>query len=73
MQINEASKILAQMYRDAPEGEKVISIHLFGIKYADQIRNIPAKEIAIGAELQESYGTEIRKGINLAKYVEVKG
>lgn len=72
MRIEEASKILAQMYRNALEGEKVIAIHLFGIKYADQIRNIPAKEIAAGADLPESYGTEIRKGINLAKYVEVK-
>ena len=60
------------MYREALEGEKVIAIHLFGIKYADQIRDMSAKDIVVGAGLPESYPTEIRKGINLAKYVEVK-
>ena len=72
MQIGEASKILAQMYRGALPGEKVVAVHLFGIMNADQIRNIPAKQIAVRADLPESYGTEIRKGINLAKYVEVR-
>lgn len=72
MQIGEASKILAQMYQDSLPGEKVIAVHLFGIMNADQIRDISAKQIAVGADLPESYGTEIRKGINLAKYVEVR-
>ena len=60
------------MYREALPGEKALSIHLFAIKYADQIRDMSAKDIAVGAGLPESYKTEIRKGINLAKYVEVK-
>lgn len=72
MQISEASRVLADMYRQAADREKVISVHLFGIRYADQIRNISPKEIAIGAELPESYGTEIRKGINLSKYVTIR-
>ena len=72
MRIDQASKILAQMYRDAPEREKALSIHLFGIKYADQIRNMSAKEIVVGADLPESYKTEVRKGIKLAKYVEMR-
>ena len=72
MRIDQASQILAQMYEEAIPGEKALSIHLFGIKYADQIRDMSAKDIVVGAELPESYKTEIRKGINLAKYVEVK-
>jgi len=73
MQIEQASKILAKMYADgAKRGEKAVSIHLFAIKYADQICHMSAKEIAVGAGLPESYKTEIRKGINLAKYVEVQ-
>jgi hypothetical protein len=72
MQIKEASKILAEMYAKAAKKEKAVSIHLFGIKYADQIRDMSAKEIVVGAGLPESYKTEIRKGINLAKYVEVR-
>jgi hypothetical protein len=72
MQINEASKILREMYQKADKKEKAVSIHLFGIKYAQQIEDMSAKDIVIGADLPESYKTEVRKGINLAKYVEVK-
>lgn len=60
------------MYREAPDGEKVIATHLCGIEYANQIRNISAKEIAVSAELPELCGTEIRKSINLSKYVGVR-
>lgn len=72
MQINEASKILRDMYQKADHKEKGVAIHLFGIKYADQIESMSAKDVVVGAELPESYKTELRKGINLAKYVEVK-
>lgn len=72
MRIDDASKILADMYAKAEPKEKALAIHLFAIKYADQIRDMSAKEIAVGAGLPESYKTEIRKGINLSKYVEVK-
>ena len=72
MQINEASRILADMYAKAEPREKAVTIHLFGIKYADQITDMSAREIVVGAGLPESYKTEIRKGINLAKYVEVR-
>jgi len=72
MQINEASRILADMYAKAEPKEKSVTIHLFGIKYADQIKEMSAREIVVGAGLPESYKTEIRKGINLAKYVEVR-
>lgn len=72
MRIDQASQILAQMYQDALPKEKALSIHLFAIKYAGEIRDMSAKDIVVGAELPESYKTEIRKGINLAKYVEVK-
>ncbi len=70
--IDQASEILAQMYQEASPGEKVLSIHLFGIKYADQIEGMSVKEIVAGAGLPESYTTEINKGINLAKYVEMR-
>ncbi len=72
MRIDQASQILAQMYEEALPKEKSLSIHLFAIEYADKIRDMSVKDIAIGAGLPESYKTEIRKGINLAKYVEVK-
>ncbi len=71
MKIEKAAKILATIYSQAPEGETATSVHLFGIKYAAQIRSLPSHELADLAGIPRSYGTEIRKGINLAKYVEV--
>lgn len=70
MRIEEAGKILGQMYESAAKGEKAVSVHLFGIDYADHIGDIPAHKIAVEAGLPESYGTEISKGIKLADYVQ---
>jgi len=50
----------------------VIAIHLFGIRWASQLEGISCKEVAIRAGIHESYGTEIRKGVNLAEYVSIR-
>jgi len=46
-------------------------MHLFAIKYADQIRSCgeTPHKIAERATNHYKYGTEINKGINLARYV----
>ena len=73
VRIDQASEILARMYAEGAERkEKALSIHLFGIKYADQIKDMSLEELAIGAGVPKSYKTELQKGINLAKDVEVK-
>ena len=65
---------LNEMYYNAPQGEKVSMIHLFGIKYSEELKECSAstKEIASAADINESYGTEISKGIKLGHYVDVK-
>lgn len=60
------------MLAAAPEGEKVVHIHLFGIRYADALDGLPLKEICIRAGEPESYGTEINKGMRLARFVEIR-
>ncbi len=66
--------ILKEIYKSASEGEKVVMIHLFGIKYSEKIKecNCSTKEIAKAADIHESYGTEISKGVKLSKYVTMK-
>ncbi len=46
-------------------------IHLFGIKFADAIREngYNAREIIESAGMRESYQTELCKGMKIAKYV----
>lgn len=44
-------------------------MHLFGLRYADAIGDMSPNELAERAGIKRSYGTEIRKGIKLSKYV----
>jgi hypothetical protein len=68
MTIDEAAQYLKEMYCDASRG-KVLSVHLFGIRFASELDGMPLKEIVARAGLPESYDIEVRAGINLAKYV----
>lgn len=70
----ELAKTLRRMYEQAGDGQKVAMIHLFGIKYCDEIRRCgtsPAN-LVLMAGLRGSYGTEVNKGCNLAHFVEIK-
>lgn len=73
MTSNLLASILKNMYSNT-KTDKVAMIHLFGIKYAKEIRdnNININEILKTAEMPVSYHTEISKGIKLAKYVDLK-
>jgi len=70
----ELGQKLKEMYDNAPTGEKALQIHLFGIKYADEIKenDNSIKDIVNFAGMRESYKTEVGKGVNLAKYVRIK-
>lgn len=74
MTVSELGKILRDMYDDAPKGDQVAMIHLFGIKYAHEIKKneYKPKDILKSADMHESYQTEINKGIRLSKYVVPK-
>lgn len=73
MTIDEAARKLADMYRKgAAQKEQVTHIHLFAIMFADEISGMSLPEILERAGLPDSYKTELRKGINLAKYVRPK-
>lgn len=71
MTIKELGRELREMYLNAPKGDAVAMIHLFGIKYADEISNFenPKNEIIQVSGISQSYITELSKGIKLAKYV----
>jgi hypothetical protein len=71
LSISELGKILREMYISAPDKEQATFIHLFGIKYGNLIlsNKYSAAEIVKASGIKESYKTEVRKGINLSKYV----
>ena len=72
MDIDQLADELCKMYDTAPRGEQVLYLHLFGIKYADELARFSPASVVARAGIPRSYGTEINKGRNLAKYVELK-
>ncbi len=74
MNENDLSEKLKKMYFDSKKGETATMVHLFGVKYAQEITECECspKDIAKLAGIPETYGTEINKGRNLARYVVVK-
>jgi hypothetical protein len=63
---------LSRRYHQADTGWQVIEIHLFAIEFAKQLNGHALKRIAEAATGKKSYGTELRKGINLSAYVVLK-
>lgn len=73
MNEEQAAQLLLQAYNEASEDKKqVASIHLFGIRFADELQNLSLSAIVERANLPKSYVTEIRKGINLSEFVTVR-
>ena len=72
--VESLGKELKKMYDTAEKGEQVTRIHLFGIKNGEKIINnrIKVSDIVQVAEINESYKTEVSKGVKLSKYVFVK-
>ena len=73
MTAQELAMCLQEMYENS-SNEKTTMIHLFGIIYAEKIKECGStpKDILKIANMPESYQTEISKGIRLSKYVDVK-
>lgn len=72
MTIDEIARRLRESYDKAGKGHKALSIHLFGIRYADVLADMPLNEVVIRAGVRETYQTELRKGINIAPHVVLK-
>ncbi len=74
MEASKLASILKEMYLNSNDGEAVAMIHLFGIKYSNEIKScdISPANIAKLAGISDKYGTEINKGCKLAKYVSLR-
>ncbi|MCJ7997045.1 hypothetical protein J5N58_21500 [Rhizobium cremeum] len=69
----QAAQLLSEAYNEAiARREQVTAIHLFGIKYAEELAALSVPAILERAGMRPSYATEIRKGMKLAQYVTVR-
>jgi hypothetical protein len=65
---------LAKLHHSFPPGEKTTAIHLFGIKFGDELSQLTRAqldEVSKAAGLKPIYGVELRKMAKLSKYVSV--
>lgn len=67
----ELGKLLRESYDSAAKGEKVTMIHLFGIKYSEEIKKSSITEIITESGIFSTYKTELGKGLKLARYVKL--
>ncbi|CSC30224.1 Uncharacterised protein [Vibrio cholerae] len=58
---------------DAPRNQYTAELHLQMIKYADELKNITAKEFCEGVGLRSSFGTEFSKMRNLTQRLKAAG
>ena len=72
MSLQQLADELREMYETAPKGERAAYIHSFGIRYAAELDRFSPASVADRAGLQRWCGTEVNKGRNLAKYVDLK-
>lgn len=70
----ELSMDLYNMVSNSVPGNKYVQYHLFGIKYAEIIKvaNFSIEEIVEDAGIPKSIASEIRKGMKLSNFVELK-
>ena len=72
MDLTEAARLLGHVHATAPEGKKTVYIHLFAIKYADEIRNLSYTRLVDLSGIPTSYHIEIWRALNIAEYVQLK-
>ena len=70
--IDALGKALALAYSDREEIGQVVQIHLFAIRNAEALKSVSLPAVLSSAGIADSYKTELRKGINLAPFVEAR-
>lgn len=70
---NEIYERIKQVLADAPRNQYTAELHLQMIKYADELKNITAKEFCEGVGLRSSFGTEFSKMRNLTQRLKDAG
>ncbi len=73
MTLGELSAELVRMYNSASEGESSTMVHLFAIKYANEIykAGLNASQIAKAANIYKTAYVEINAGLRLVNHVTV--
>ena len=73
MNIDVLSEMLKTMYESAPEENRILNIHIFGIRYGKKIlaEGYSIDEIMEKADLEISLKDRLIEGINLSDHAEI--
>ena len=73
MNIDVLSEMLKTMYESAPKENKILNIHIFGIRYGKKIleEEYSVDEIMEKSGLDSSLKDRLVEGINLSDYAEI--
>lgn len=72
MTLRDLATTLREMYENAPKGEQVTMIYLFGVKYHTEIKEFGVKQVIEQSAIHSTYHSELSKAIKLAKYLQLK-
>ena len=73
MTVGEAAAKLKRMYENAPHGEKLTCLSCLASSTLTTWAALSVSDVVREAGVRPTYYTEIRRGIKLAKYVQIKG
>ena len=73
MNENEIYDSIKLALAEAPRNQYTVELHLQILKYADELKNIKAKEFCEGVGLRQSFGTEFSKMRNLTQRLKTAG
>jgi hypothetical protein len=65
---------LAKLHHSFPDGDKTTAIHLFGVKFGQELLELTRAQlddVSQAAGLRPIYGLELRKMAKLSRYVTV--
>lgn len=71
MTLEQLVEELTQVEPRAPRGKLVASYQVFGIKHVDDLTLLGLKKVCEDAKVSDMAYIEIRRGMNLAPYVEL--
>ena len=72
MHVDQLADALRSDVESAPRGQIKVRIHLFGIRHANDLRWVSLSALVAAAGIRASYVTEIRSGMNLADFVDLR-
>ena len=69
---DEIKRRLVAAHRDAPDGDKMVAVILFGIEYASEIADCGVSCAELVRALHVKLGPTLSAGVKLARHVELR-